>query len=135
MLKLIYRRIPISENTKDFRVTEIAQSIGPVFGLTPDQAAKCIADRNTLGATEIADDFDLPHLEVEGRLQGLALFEFIEHDEPIYHSLVLVVNSLQPAAELKPLLANLLQVEMLQVLRDCHTEQTFTKIIKEMEDV
>lgn len=137
MLKLIYRRCVVNNNTIDGRITRIAQEIGPEFGYSVAGAISRITARNTLGITEFADDFDLPHLEVtESAQQGLALIEFVSNDGlSIYHSLVLVVDPNHPARTLTLIMANLLEEANIQLLRECHTEQTFTKIIKEMEHV
>lgn len=135
MFKLIYQRCSIEVNSIEVRVECIAQEVGPAFDCPIDDARELINARNKLGSTMIANDFDLPHLEITGLQQGLALIEFVKNDLTLYHSLVLVVDSNKVSKKLQLIMPTLLQDENIKLLRECHSEQTFTKLIKEMDNV
>lgn len=135
MLKLSFLQYEIKNNSQQERMKIIANKVAPMYGVTPENARISLQRRYALGSVMVANDIDLPHIEVNDNIQGLVLIVFNCLYQPSFYSLVLIVNPLEPSEKIKRILGNLLIDESIYLLKTCNTQNSFLNLIKEMDYV
>lgn len=108
----------------------ISEKIETLYNIGAESVLTKITERENLGTVQIADDFDLPHIEYDGQKQGIILASYQMHHYSA-SSLFLILNAKHPDKDLEKFLGKVLNDVGLDKLRNCRSNNDLQKIIKE----
>ncbi|WP_334352473.1 PTS sugar transporter subunit IIA [Companilactobacillus sp. HBUAS56257] len=107
----------------------VSRQIEKDYGIPTTAVLKKIQAREALGSVQVSKNFDLPHIEYDGKNQGVFLTNYFLQKN-LYSSLFLIVNPQEINKELEKFLKNILNETGLESLRRCKNLNEFKKIIE-----
>lgn len=107
----------------------VSQQIEKTYGIPTTEVRKKIQMRKALGSVQVSKNFELPHIEYDGKSQGVFLVNYFLQED-LHSSLFLIVNPKEVNEDLEKFLKNILDETGLESLRRCKNSNEFEKIIR-----
>lgn len=108
----------------------ISKKVETLYDIGAESVLSKITEREKLGSVEIGTNFDLPHIEYDGQVQGIILVNYkINHYSAT--SLFIILNVVYLDKSLEEFLTHILNDTGLDKLRNCRNTNDLQKIVEE----
>lgn len=108
----------------------ISKKVASLYNIQSDEVLTKVNEREKLGSVQIGDNFDLPHIEYDGQMQGIIL---VNYKINYYYatSLFIILNVVYLDKDLEKFLGGILNDAGLDKLRNCRNTADLQKIVEE----